>query len=152
MALSPRNCENLIYFSLSSSWTLLNLLRYYLSATLAGLRGLLSSSMRVLLALISLGKPVLILVFFIVMGPVCATLIVPVAARFWFCTDDLCDSLDGLLSRGWGVFLLSYPSFRGASLDDLILLDWFKEDFCAPDPTILMGRGWKSNCWIIRKT
>ena len=153
MALSPKNCENLIYFYLSSSCTLLNRLRYSLSATFAGLIGLLSYSIRVLFALISFGNPVLICVFFIVIGPVWETFNGPVAARgFWFWVDGLCDYLLGLLRRGWGVFLLYSPSLRGASFDDLILFDRFRDCFCAPEPTILMGRGWKSNCWMTKKT
>lgn len=57
MALSPKYVENFIYFYLSSSWMRLNLLRYYLSAILAGFSVLVWSyyATMVRLALMSLG-------------------------------------------------------------------------------------------------
>ena len=44
-----------------------------------------------------------------------------------------------------GVFL-PYSSFKGASLEDFTLFDTEWVIFCPPEPTIVMGSGWKSNC------
>ena len=75
----------------------------------------------------------------------------PVAPRFWVWVAERCDDyLLGLLRRGWGVFLLYSISLSGTNFEDLILLDWLKTGFWIPDPIILMGKGWKSNCWTLR--
>ena len=141
IALSPRYCANLIYFSLSRSWIRVKRFKYYFSAILAGFIGLMSYS--IFLALTNF----LISVFFMLTVPVWLGFIVPVANCCWV-ADILPDYL--LFKRGWGVFLLSSPSLRGANFDDLILLDWFRAVFWDPEPTILIGRGWKSNCWICK--
>jgi len=50
-----------------------------------------------------------------------------------------------------GVFL-TYSSFIGANLEDLILFDWLLIFFCIPLPMILICIGWKSNCLIDNET
>ena len=76
----------------------------------------------------------------------------PVAAKFWVWVAERCeDYLLGLFRSGWGVFLSS-TSLRGTNLEDLILFDWLKLVLWIPDPMILIGRGWKSNCWMFKKT
>ena len=62
-----------------------------------------------------------------------------------FIADWLGYPLGFLLGCKTGVFL-PYSSFKGASLEDFTLFDTEWVIFCTPEPTIVMGSGWKSNC------
>jgi hypothetical protein len=58
-------------------------------------------------------------------------------------------AFDIFLMKGWAVFL-SYPYFKGANLEDFILFDNDCGAFCIPEPIMVIGRGWKSNCWTFK--
>lgn len=65
--------------------------------------------------------------------------------------DWLPYALGFLLNWGFGVFFPS-SSLIGASFDDFTLFESEWAIFCMPVPTIVIGKGWKSNWWIDKKT
>lgn len=113
--------------------------------------GLAYSYVIVLLALIIRGILVRIWVLFIVIPPVCeASKLLPAPTSCEWVADMFDAYPLGLLfKKAWGAFLLYSASLMGANFEDLILLDELNPA-CLPEPIILMGIGWKSNCCTYR--